>query len=526
MLKTAALTVARGVAGLAASRLLVRKRKTPSQVRAAGGRGRFPALHRSDAAGAFAAAASVASTFQRTLIPRSTSDQAIITGGTMTLTYLAASLAHDVLEKSMSLMVFSGRKKGAIDDDLVRRIALTGDAFGVVSGLFLQRLSLQEHNEPIRNAGLRTLGFFLASGSAAGLASGLTEEAQRAINARFGREPTIGRLPVAIFGGVCLAVGVNLLRRRREVAAGVDFSVPDVVGPRAVGLGAGIGVGLLVLIQGSQFMSRVLGRALEKALPGDEAVWRPMSALISLSALGAFGYVLWYRTTTRIEESTSKIEAAFDTPPQSRLVSGGPGSHVTFESMGREGRRHARTVLPVSVIENVMGEPAKDPIRVFVGLDSAPSREERIRLALSEMERTGAFSRSLIIVASPTGTGYVNYVAIESAEYFTRGDCATVTVQYSKRPSPVSLDRVWLGRKQFRMLLAAIRRKLYKMPPEQRPKLVVFGESLGAHTSQDAFLDAGTQGLQASANGSSKCGAATVSTSKTAASASSTTSTR
>ena len=191
-----------------------------------------------------------------------------------------------------------------------------------------------------------------------------------------------------------------------------------------------------------------------------------MSALISLSALSALGYVLWYRTTTRIEESTSKIEAAFDTPPQSRLVSGGPGSHVTFESMGREGRRHARTVLPASVIENVMGEPAKDPIRVFVGLDSAPSREERIRLALSEMERTGAFSRSLIIVASPTGTGYVNYVAIESAEYFTRGDCATVTVQYSKRPSPVSLDRVWLGRKQFRMLLSAIRRRLYKMPPD------------------------------------------------------------
>jgi uncharacterized membrane protein len=112
------------------------------------------------------------------------------------------------------------------------------------------------------------------------------------------------------------------------------------------------------------------------------------------------------------------------------------------------------------------------------------------------MERTGAFDRSLIIVASPTGTGYVNYVAIESAEYFTRGDCATVTVQYSKRPSPVSLDRVWLGRKQFRMLLAAIRRKLYQMMPEDRPKLVVFGESLGAHTSQDAFLDAGTQGLR------------------------------
>jgi uncharacterized membrane protein len=454
-----------------------------------------PALHRSNAAGAFAAATSVANTFQRTLIPRNTSDQAFVTGGTMTLVYLAASLAHDILETGVSLLLFSGRKKG-IDDDLVRRISLAGDTFGIVTGLFLQRLFPQERDEPIRRAAVRTAGFYLAAGSTASLASGLTEEAQRSINARLGRRPTLGRLPVAVLGGVCLAAGIHLWQRRKEAAAGVDFSVAHVSGPKAIGLGAGIGVGLLALIQGSQLMSRTLGSALDRALPGDERVWRPMSAVISLGVLGALTYNLWYRTTTRMEEGTSKIEVAFDTPPESPLVSGGPGSYVGFESMGREGRRHTRTVLKSSWIANTMGEPAKDPIRIFVGLDSAPSEEERVGLALREIERTGAFDRGLIIVTSPTGTGYVNYEAIESAEYFTRGDCATVTIQYSKRPSPVSLDRVWLGRKQFRMLLAAIRRKLYQMPPDQRPKVVVFGESLGAHTSQDAFLDAGTQGLQ------------------------------
>jgi uncharacterized membrane protein len=164
--------------------------------------------------------------------------------------------------------------------------------------------------------------------------------------------------------------------------------------------------------------------------------------------------------------------------------------------MGREGRRHVFTVLPRTWIESIMQEPAIDPVRVFVGLDSAPSEEDRVNLAMQELERTGAFGRSLLIVTSPTGTGYVNYVAIESAEYMTRGNCATVTIQYSKRPSPVSLDRVWEGRKHFRMLLAAIRRRLYQMAPDDRPKVVVFGESLGAHTSQDAFLHSGTQGLQ------------------------------
>jgi uncharacterized membrane protein len=144
-----------------------------------------------------------------------------------------------------------------------------------------------------------------------------------------------------------------------------------------------------------------------------------------------------------------------------------------------------------------MGEKAvADPVRIFVGLDSAQTELERVGLAIAELERTGAFDRELLIAVSPTGTGYVNYVAIESAEYFTLGNCATVTLQYSKRPSPLSLDRVWEGRKQFRMLLAAIRRKLYQRPPEKRPKVAVFGESLGAHTSQDAFVNMGTQGLE------------------------------
>jgi uncharacterized membrane protein len=119
-----------------------------------------------------------------------------------------------------------------------------------------------------------------------------------------------------------------------------------------------------------------------------------------------------------------------------------------------------------------------------------------VDLAIRELERTGAFDRQLLVAVSPTGTGYVNYAAIECCEYMTLGNCATVTLQYSKRPSPLSLDRVWEGRKQFRMLLSAIRRQLYKRDPEHRPRLVVFGESLGAHTSQDAFLHQGTQALE------------------------------
>ena len=177
------------------------------------------------------------------------------------------------------------------------------------------------------------------------------------------------------------------------------------------------------------------------------------------------------------------------------MVSGGPGSLVSWDSLSREGRRNVSTVLEAQLIEQVMGEPAAEPIRVYVGLESAPTEYERRDLVLRELARTGAFDRELLMVISPTGTGYVNYVAVEAAEYLTRGNIASVTMQYSLRPSVLSLDRVAEGRLQYRMLIDAIHNKLAERPAGQRPRVVIFGESLGAWTSQDAFAHRGTQGL-------------------------------
>ena len=182
---------------------------------------------------------------------------------------------------------------------------------------------------------------------------------------------------------------------------------------------------------------------------------------------------------------------------------------MPWETLGREGRRHALTFVrpeplidrpagaPDLSIETVMREPAKaTPAHVYVSLDSAPTARERADLAMAEMERVGAFDRSLIMLISPTGTGYVNYVAVAAASYLTRGDVATVTMQYSKRPSPLSLGKVKDARDQNRHLWLRIVARLQGRPGP-RPRVVVFGESLGAHTSQDAFLHWGTLGPQA-----------------------------
>ena len=98
---------------------------------------------------------------------------------------------------------------------------------------------------------------------------------------------------------------------------------------------------------------------------------------------------------------------------------------------------------------------------------------------MRELDRTEAFNRGVLLVVSPTGTGYVNYQAVEALEYLTRGDCVTVTLQYSKRPSPLSLGRVEVGRSQNEMLFLSLWERLEAMESSERPRVLLFGESLG-----------------------------------------------
>jgi uncharacterized membrane protein len=75
------------------------------------------------------------------------------------------------------------------------------------------------------------------------------------------------------------------------------------------------------------------------------------------------------------------------------------------------------------------------------------------------------------------------------------GDIATCCVQYGRYPSFLSVQKVALGQSQFRLLLWGIKQRLEERPPERRPKVLVFGESLGAWTSSDVVMFQGIEGL-------------------------------
>ncbi|MEI6622705.1 MAG: alpha/beta-hydrolase family protein, partial [Actinomycetes bacterium] len=111
--------------------------------------------------------------------------------------------------------------------------------------------------------------------------------------------------------------------------------------------------------------------------------------------------------------------------------------------------------------------------------------EERAAACLQEMEAVGAFERSLICIAAPTGVGYVSYTVAEALEYLTLGDCAIVVPQYALVPSALAIFDTHDGVNLQKMVIEMTHQRIAQMPPGQRPRLVQFGESLGAQVALD-----------------------------------------
>lgn len=176
--------------------------------------------------------------------------------------------------------------------------------------------------------------------------------------------------------------------------------------------------------------------------------------------------------------------------PTSPLRSGSPDSVLAWADLGQEGRRFVSRVPDVDELERFGGPSAQEPLRVFVGRACAESPEERAELALRELDRTDGFERDVLLLVTPTGTGWVNEQIVQPVEYFSAGDTATVAMQYSHLPSPIAfLSEQTAAVDSASALLQAVTERLATMPRAERPLLLVAGESLGSYGGTGAFAD-------------------------------------
>jgi len=173
--------------------------------------------------------------------------------------------------------------------------------------------------------------------------------------------------------------------------------------------------------------------------------------------------------------------------PTSAGKTGSTASLVRWDELGRTGREFVASGPTLAQISAFSGRPARDPVRVYVGLRGAETPRARAKLALEELKRQGGFDRSTLIVITPTGTGWIDPAAMDSVEYLLDGDVASVAVQYSYLNSPLSLlFQPEYGAEAARALFAAVYGYWTTLPKDTRPRLYLHGLSLGAMNSEQS----------------------------------------
>jgi uncharacterized membrane protein len=397
---------------------------------------------------------------------------------------------------AMGLSVLAARGTTSAAERLTRAAAPADAPIGrqlaaraVVGGVGTALAVLPERDgERLWVASVRSAGRLLRAGAA----GGAIHDLGRVVQQRYPAQRAIRPLAVsAALSGGMLYWGTRRLRAREAAVERWPL-------PQTTTLPATIATSYAVTVVGTGLSKGfVFTRGLLESYFGPEPSKRLIARLVNAGLWAAAGTAAYNAGVSYVGRANEKVEPGYATPPPNPLVSGSEQSLLPFADLGQQGRRYVTDVVTPELIQQVMGEEAvAHPIRTYVGFDSEPLYPTgRAELALAELDRTGAFDRSNLLLVSPTGTGWVDHTLIETAELLARGDIATCCIQYGRYPSFLSVQKVALGRSQFRLLLWGVSQRLAERPPGRRPRVLVFGESLGAWTSSDVVMFQGIEGF-------------------------------
>ena len=247
---------------------------------------------------------------------------------------------------------------------------------------------------------------------------------------------------------------------------------------------------LLLTARLLRLAAHVVARLLGRFVP-ESAAYCAGFLVVTMLSYGAFDGILvdnLYTTADRSAAVTDSGTGRGVVRPLTPLRSGSPDSLVSWASLGRQGRNFVTNAPSLPQLADFTGRPATEPIRLYAGLQSAGDVRKRADLLVREMDRTGAFDRAVVAVFTPTGTGWVDNDVTNSLEYMYGGDTALVSMQYSYLPSWISFlfDRTKVVAAAS-ALITAVHDRWAAMPPATRPKLLIFGESLGTYGTEKTF---------------------------------------
>jgi uncharacterized membrane protein len=307
--------------------------------------------------------------------------------------------------------------------------------------------------------------------------------------------PPARRLLTLAVGALCVLVAIAFLGQAstRQNTIRATMGMPEDVSLRPAIVGSVAALLFLVLLALARLFRRLF-RFLSERLVAH--VPRPVSYFVSVFATLAIFWalidgILVSRLLDMADRSFQQLDARMedDMPRPTRPEqTGSAQSLVAWSSLGRQGRRFVSGGPDAEALSAFFGVELAAPVRVYVGLNSADSPEARARLALAELKRAGGFERSVLVLATPTGSGWIDPAGQDTVEYLMRGDIATVAVQYSYLNSPLALMmKGAYGAETARAVFREIYGHWTTLPVESRPRLFLNGLSLGSLNSDLSF---------------------------------------
>ena len=439
--------------------------------------GKIPELDVSARAGMLLAGFAAGRSNQPGLLTRATRDQALITGVAAAGGYGWGVSSHSFLRSIADRLPLKPVVSGLLVD-----AAATGAGLAAMKALPPAR----QQSAP------QAVGQLLAQGVTGAGAAGLVADALEPLRGHRGARMA----SIAVLAGV--VVGSWALTRPGRATVGslmpdgtyLENTPRQMSTGKATALGVGTAAALYGFSHAESALTTGISHGAAAVLGGEPQDHRALGRLGATTATAGLGWYAVAKVSTLLSTGGQKVELANEERPTLAEITGSEASGIPWDIQSREGTRWLAGTLTADYIESVMGEPSRQPIRTYASLESAPTEEARAELLLAELDRTKAFERGHLALFSPTGSGYVNYVATETFEFLARGDCASAAIQYSVLPSALSLTRAEGGTRQTRLVLDGIAERLRDLPASKRPRVYLFGESLGCRVSQDAFTGA------------------------------------
>lgn len=127
-------------------------------------------------------------------------------------------------------------------------------------------------------------------------------------------------------------------------------------------------------------------------------------------------------------------------------------------------------------------------VRAYAGIRDGEDLDARARRVADDLERRGGLRRSHVVIAVPTGSGWVNPNLVSGLERRFGRDVATVGMQYDSSPSWWAyLAHREQAQQGARAVVEEVLTRVRAVPADRRPQVHVAGESLGAAAGQAVF---------------------------------------